>query len=662
MKSMLSVEVTAQKDYLQKISKSKPYLAMSELIWNALDADANEVKISYVANEIDGIDKILISDNGVGFPRQIAEKYFGSLGGSWKINAIKSTSGRQLHGKHGQGRFKAFSLGYCVNWKVRYEKKDGKIYEYEISGRVAQINRFDITDEKLALNQQTGVTVEVCDLVSQFGFLSSETSMHLFPSVFAPYLCSYPDISISFDGEKMNIEEQIKEVKVYELSNSIAENGRSLGFTLKIFEWADMTSKELYFCDSAGFPLIKYDKQIRYIGDYGYSAYLNSSFFEGLVDNGELELIAMNERFTPVLQECIGKIKEYFAERYIEDQKGIIDAWKEEKVYPYPEHVDEGSVEGAEKKMFDILALNLNNHVEGFDAVNKVQKTLQFRLLKQAIETNPSDLNLILSEVIALPKKVIEELKELLEFSSLSSIISASKTITDRIKYLKGIEEIVFGIEEKKRLKERSQLHKILADNAWIFGDQFHLTVSDKSLTEVLRKHKEILDDEIVIDEPVVRLNGTVGIVDLMLSRSVPKNHADEFEYLVVELKAPKVKITQKELSQVTSYAAAVAKDERFRSLKVKWEFWILSNEVDDVVELLMRQKDAQDNAVYNFSGVNVAVKIKTWSMVLAEANHRYKFVRDQLKINIDRNEGLEYLQKTYSEYVGDFLTERKDS
>ena len=656
---MTSIEITAQKDHLQKISRSKPYISISELIWNSLDADSKKVDVSYVPNDLGGIDKIIISDDGEGFPRDIAESYFGSLGGSWKSSVVSSKSGRQLHGKQGQGRFKAFSLGYNVIWKVKYQKNEGKIYEYEIHGVESHLNKFDITDELESESHTTGVTVEISNLVKQFKLLDSEVSLQTFPSVFAPYLSNYKGISISFDGLKMDISEQIQDIKEYNLSKKISDGENEYSFSVKMIEWNSSTIKELFFCDSSGFPLKKYDKQIRYIGDYGFTAYLRSSFFEELYNNGEIDLVEMNDDLLPVIKECIGGIKEYFVDRYLEDQKTIIETWKEEEVYPYSEQVIEDSVEGVEKKVFDILALNLNHHVEDFNSVNRTQKALQFRLLKQAIESNPSDLSGILTEVISLPENVINELKELLEYSSFSSIISASKTITDRIRYLKGIEEIVFDVDLKKRLKERSQLHKILSDNAWIFGDQFHLTVNDQSLSEVLKKHKKILGEDIIIDEPVTRLDGTKGIVDLMLSRSVPKNHSDEFEYLVVELKAPRVKITQKEVNQITSYATAIAKDERFKSLKVRWEFWVLSNEVDDVVELMMNQKKSSDNIIYEFTeGVNITVKVKTWSMVLAESNHRYQFVKDQLQLNIDKEDGLEYLRKTYSEYVGDLITE----
>ncbi|MBZ3655815.1 hypothetical protein JT305_23345 [Salmonella enterica subsp. enterica serovar Senftenberg] len=56
-----------------------------------------------------------------------------------------------------------------------------------------------------------------------------------------------------------------------------------------------------------------------------------------------------------------------------------------------------------------------------------------------------------------------------------------------------------------------------------VFGESFTLSVNDKSLTEVLRVHLEKQGIDIPVDEKVTRIDGSVGIVDLMLTRSIGK-------------------------------------------------------------------------------------------------------------------------------------------
>src|SRR5207248_1860233 len=139
---------------------------------------------------------------------------------------------------------------------------------------------------------------------------------------------------------------------------------------------------------------------------------------------------------------------------------------------------------------------------------------------------SPEELQLILDEVLKLPKRKQAELAELLRDVSLSAIISAAKIVADRLKFLTGLETILFDPDAKKRLKERSQLHKIIAQNCWLFGEEYNLSVDDRSLTEVLRKHRKILGDDTVIDEPVKHISKDRGIVDLMVSRAIRRQKA----------------------------------------------------------------------------------------------------------------------------------------
>ena len=172
-------------------------------------------------------------------------------------------------------------------------------------------------------------------------------------------------------------------------------------------------------------------------------------------------------------------------------------------------------------------------------------------MLKHAIERSPDDLQLIIKEVLDLPPRKQEELARLLRETSLTAIISAAKMVADRLKFITGSEAISFDPEPKRRLKERSQLHRILTDNTWVFGEEFNLSVDDQSLTQVLRQHAKRAKLNIKIDEVVKRIDGKQGIIDLMLSRAIKTHRGDELEHLVVELKAPTVKLGSDELTQI---------------------------------------------------------------------------------------------------------------
>jgi mannitol/fructose-specific phosphotransferase system IIA component (Ntr-type) len=86
-------------------------------------------------------------------------------------------------------------------------------------------------------------------------------------------------------------------------------------------------------------------------------------------------------------------------------------------------------VESVERQVFDICALSITDNLPDFESSDAKQKKFTFRLLKQAIEQNPSALQTILSEVLELPKDKQDELAELLRQTSLSAIINAAKVV-----------------------------------------------------------------------------------------------------------------------------------------------------------------------------------------------------------------------------------------
>ena len=576
--------VEVKKDHLSKIATGTPKTGLCELIWNALDADASIVDVNFVEGPF-GIDRVIVSDNGVGMPYQDAEKLFVGLGGSWKIQGKQTKKGRFLHGQEGQGRFKAFTIGRITDWNVVY-KDDAEFFEYTIEGKADALDEFSLSSNKASTALSTGVKVEISEINKQFRILNADKALDELAPIFALYLRRYSGIVLRINGQALDTSSIVREVAEIDLPPLVV-NDTAHDVRLEVVEWNGLSDREIWFADSEGFPLESYDKRVRGIGEVGFSAYIQSEYFRELNRKGLLSLRHLESSISDCCESAISALKEHFLTRALEEAKGQINEWIDEEVYPFTGE-PLTPLEDAERKVFDIVAININKSLPDFRDSNKKSKTFQLRMLKQAIEKSPDDLQTIMNEVLNLPKGVREDLADLLQNTSLSSIISASKIVSDRIQFVSGLEQLVF--EYKDNVKERSQLHRILAKNTWVFGEQFALSVDDQSLTEVLKKHASHLDDELVIDEPVVRIDQRRGIVDLMLSRQMPRNRADELEHLVVELKAPKVDIGKKEIDQIESYAFAVAEDARFRSINTKWDFWIISGDYDGVCETQARR------------------------------------------------------------------------
>lgn len=201
-----TVEVRAEKDYLEKISSSRKLSsAISELVWNALDADATSVDIDYQNNGLDNIDTITVVDNGPkGMPYDRALEAFAKLGGSWKKTAVRTdVEKRSLHGKEGAGRFRAFALGDHVQWHSVYTRPNGGKAAYTVTGKKEQTSRFVIEDPQPS-TEQFGTTVTISNSSHRFDSLHKPEIVQDLAEELALYLRNYPHVVVTYGGRPVD--------------------------------------------------------------------------------------------------------------------------------------------------------------------------------------------------------------------------------------------------------------------------------------------------------------------------------------------------------------------------------------------------------------------------------------------------------------------------
>jgi hypothetical protein len=623
-------EIQVQDDHLRNISQvRKPILALAELLWNAVDADADHVYVTLSESPLGGLQNVEVADDGHGIPYDDAEALFSKLGGSWRqARRYSRTKRRILHGKTGQGRFRAFALGRVTDWDVRYAGPKG-LRQYRISMIKDHLRRVDISDEQPATGMSTsGVTVTVSELERQFRSLQSEDAPADLSLIFAPYLRQYPNIQIIYNGVRLDPLSAQDAVASYELAPILVE-GETYPLVLEIVEWKITTQRRLYFCDADCFTVDETHPGVQAPG-FNFTTYLKSDYFAKLLANNLIDLATMDPAVDQALNSAKVALRDHFRRRAAEKSAGLVEEWRRAGVYPY-QGEPTSVVEEAERQVFNVVALNVNSYLPAFSTADDKTKQFQLRLLRQSIERAPADLSKILIEVLDLPIEKRHELGELLDRTTLGAIISASKIIADRLEFVQGLETLVFDDEFVHAVRERSQLHRIVAENVWMFGEQYHLSVDDQSLTEVLKKHIALQGREVEVDRPVQRADGTRGIVDLMFSRNIQLAGSEEREHLVVELKRPDVKIDAAAATQIESYAYAVADDERFRDVKTKWVFWAVSGDMDAVVRRRVNQRDRARGILFQDEEQRITIWIKTWSQIINDCKARLRFFAEKL-------------------------------
>lgn len=652
--SVTRLRCNVEPDHLEKIATAKrPVLAIAELIWNALDADATKVDVEVLRNKTDGIELIRVTDNGHGITPERAEAGFGHLGGSWKKTAKRTDGGRILHGKDGQGRFKAFGLGGSVMWRTRYKAGD-EVREFSIAGTRTDLADVEVTEHVASKAKDTGTVVEVRQVTMHHRNLDDAEEVAKDLALrFALYLRACPGVSIQFDGVHVDMREAEDCCTERNLAPITLESGETFPAKLVVIEWKVDTERALFLCDPAGLVLDRVQPGIHEPGAT-FTAYLKSEAVAALEGQGALGLDELHADVRTLQAAAKVGIRAHFRERRAREARGLIEQWKAERVYPF-EGEPRSILERTEREVFDVVAKNVNDYLPNFESSDARSKRFSLRLLKAVMESSPSVWTRIIREVLELPADRAQDLADLLQRTTLTAIINASKTIANRLDFLSGLELLLFDPTSKQQLLERAQLQKILEEQTWIFGEQFALTVADQSLNEVLAKHRERLGREPGADrEDEVELpDGGRGIVDLMLSRClIPQNDPESRHHLVIELKRPSQKITNKVLGQVEDYALAVAKDERFRDSRTTWEFWAVSNTIDDTARMRTTQSRRPKGLLTELDDPAIQVWAMPWSRILECARARLHFFQQRLELSASADSGLSYLHKVHERYL----------
>ena len=527
---MKSIQLSPKKDFLDRVGSASPIKAVSELIWNGLDAGANNVNVEYKFNGLDALDKIVVSDDGCGIDARQVEVMFGGIGESWK-RSLSRCHGRSLHGKNGEGRFKAYSLGDLIKWDTVFSDA-GTCKHYEIVGRSNPYS-FDYTSPE----QVSGVphtTVSVTNLKDKgLGSLYAESALFEFAKIFAQYLVKNPGVRLKINGSELDPREYCSPIFTATLREFHDKNGKTYPILLEILEWKQPVERGISLCDSTGIELHAVEAKLR-AKDVNFTVLVKSDYFAELAKENRLILEDLDPDVDRIVAEARDSARGYFRARKADKLANIVAQWKADDIYPYEEKESLSPVEKAERQVFDIIGVNIEDYLPQFEEADKAQRKFTFRLLAQAITNNPESLQKIITEVLNLKKEDQDDLADLLKKTNLTNVIRSAKTVADRLNFLEGLKHLLFDKETKKSLLERDQLHQILQREAWIFDENFALTVSEATLNEVLNLHLEMLGKRNDDESEVKREDGGQGRVDLMFSLA-NKPREGETDHLIVE-------------------------------------------------------------------------------------------------------------------------------
>lgn len=648
--NMLTCNVQITDESIKKLTKVRAIDALSEAIWNAIDANANIINITTKYNETTGqIVEIVIEDDGDGIPYNKFNDYFTLFQKSWKANERRSNN-KLYHGKKGEGRFKLYTLANTIVWETSYSNND-KFEKYSITGNQFKMKTFEIS-ENVSSSDKKGTVVYLTNLTDKSVNLNSYSLHFDLISIFALYLESDKSLTINLNGESLDPSTFIVEEKKGFFNLDIENESIEVKYRFIVWnnEFKYTNNKHVYFFDEDNNYIIEKASGVQ--GNIlPHTVFLNSRYFnvfDGLFEEYDGKVDKIRKKYHQDLIEFLFFVKRKYS-------KEEFSKFVNEQYYPYHSQPND-FIESAQKDIFDLCAFKILE--EDPKVLNKKNHSLVilFKFLKKVIEKD-ENIASIVSEVLDLEDQDKLKFTQILESTSLPKLISHYDEIKRRLIFLNILDELVHEDFYKKHLKERSQLHKIIEKEIWIFGDKFskNIGTSDQSLDAVVKENfkiNSILEDELLELEEQLKIAKKEDtetllkkIPDLYLWNNFHNSNEEIINNLVVELKAPKVKIGFDEINQINIYRRGIMENTRHRvNNSNRWTYYVISSELNN--------KDTFKSEFVNYdTGLlwdkdNIRVYAKTWESIIKQSRKELEKTKKELEIKISKTEQNDLLEK----------------
>jgi hypothetical protein len=241
---------------------------------------------------------------------------------------------------------------------------------------------------------------------------------------FALFLLQYPGVTLIYDGEKVDPADAIARKDDLGDIEVEPEKGKKISLSVSAIEWVSPQGRTLFLCNKKGIPLFSTDLRTHTPGFHDYTAYFKSAYLDELNQAGNLVFAEsdLHKGLEKVLNAGKAALREHFRNRAAQEGGSLVKEWQEKNIYPYKGSAKD-PIEVAERQVFDIMAVSVNEYIKDFGDSSDISKKLTFTLLKQALQENPDSLQLIFDNVLSLPKDLQNDFADLLKKTTLSSII-----------------------------------------------------------------------------------------------------------------------------------------------------------------------------------------------------------------------------------------------
>jgi hypothetical protein len=634
-------------DVLNKYKNT--YYAFKEIVNNALQASASEIYI-----DIDYTDEITISpfsyinirDNGIG------------VSASTFDNRILQIATDNKEGGEGVGRFALFQLGNLVRINTLAHDSESNSFTHTTVS-------FDTKDFEQAQVDNIPISVDVSEVAGEdiepFYEVSIRQLYHGRSNIKAknklhsdllednlPYRLFQDYLDFIFNKNiRFYINEKLVDKTDYIIGDPepiikddfIDSRGDTHKLYFTFYNIKSEKAKVSIFIQSQANDFSRIIGSFNFTSRYhtpdlgAWFIYLHSPFIDDQTVSN-MDLGDLTGPDTRLLKSMIKHtVDEFFSDRN-KVYESFLQKLKKEEIYQKSTAL---SASDSQKMIFNKTAYLLEQDY-GLLAKAKKIRTIVYPLLNRAIMDR--DLEHVLEEINLLPKDKLVQFRDLVDHSEISDVIHFSHSVAEKVRFLDFLHDIVYG-HIASIIKERSQLHKILENELWLFGESyansFHL-FSDKSLRNNLityrEKHMTTDDDDI---DPEGLNDPRLNLIPDLYFFNEKKLDSDVREIMVVELKAPSCSIGKKEVDQIDNYAYAIESQQVFPKHNHVYKLILISSKMTKQIEskaIPARKRYPNDPFFFDEKADGkIKIYLMTWSDLIAQHKNRLSYLAQSLDV-----------------------------
>lgn len=626
-----------------------------ELAWNGFDAGANTVALTVVENELHGVERVVVLDNGSGIE-------FATLGNTFgNFNDSSKKANLSLKGQHGRGRLAFHKLCRNAAWFTRFNNIDAVIEVAEPTIKDFEAWLIEEADQKQeVLSHGHGTLVELTHFI---GGLPPQDKLHeMFAVEFGWYLAVHKEKRLFLNGVVVEVPRHEDFVQAISADNEV--------FEAQVIRWEKRPTSEksyLYLLNSSGELVFKVLSSLNQKPNFFTSVCVKSSWADTFSQEQDLFNPEAHTPASPVWKKFkaqLDRLGQSIYDEFLRIQaEEVVQGYEDEGYFPTYVGLDEAEKAWRHQHTRDLVRNIYIAEPRVFQTASKKQAKLIIRLLDRLAVSNENDaLFDVLEGALDLDAKSVQDLANQLKNATFENIVASIEVLQRRAMAVEQLRHVM-NVHYRAVL-ETPDLQKVIESNTWLFGPRYEtLGAEEDTFTEIARKMR----DEVMARNPVdvddvddqEDLPGAKRQTDLFLARKFPSLDSTGnkvYKCIVVEIKRPAISLNKKHLRQLEDYAEIIKRQPQFKSEKMHFELILIGRQISSADTIITSRLNS--HVLRNDPGLvtedpRMKLYVMNWYTLLDGFELTHGFMLEKLKLKRD-----DYSASTREELVVELQAE----